>query len=73
MIKFDPELRKTLARGTKSDVLNRAFRLRAGFIGAAQSCLCAWPVVKASTSTEHNERCPAHHIIQSAVAAEEQR
>jgi hypothetical protein len=73
VITFDIHLAKKLAKGTRSDVRNCAYRLRQGFIGAAQSCLCAWPLVRQATSTEHDERCPAHRIIESMVRAEEGR
>lgn len=42
--------------------LRAAFRKRAGIIGRLQSCLCAYPVVREKTSSEHHEMCPAHRM-----------
>lgn len=69
MIAFDPTLAARLARGTDKQVRERAFRLRAGLQGAMASCLRAWPIVKHPTSSEHDERCPAHAIIESSKRA----
>lgn len=71
MISFDPQLRKRLAAGTPRTVLDRAFRIRAGLQGALASCLCAYPVVEHATSSGHDERCPAHAIIESQWRAME--
>lgn len=71
MIEFDPDLRRKLAAGKPREVLDRAFRLRAGLQGALASCLCDWPLVKHPTATEHADGCPAHHIIESSKRAAE--
>ena len=71
MIAFDPELRRKLAHGTPRAVLERAYRMRCGLVAAAQCCFCAWPIVKHQTTTEHDERCPAHRIIESMLRAAE--
>lgn len=73
MSDFDPELRRKLARGTTRDVLDRAFRIRAGIQGALGSCLCDWPIAKHATPSEHAELCPASAIIASQLKVEAQR
>lgn len=51
-------------------LLRRAFRFRAGVQSALLSCLCAWPLERADTSTGHLETCPAHrHILSQRVVA----
>jgi hypothetical protein len=56
-----------------SEILDRAFRLRAGEIGALQSCLCDYPIRHHDTVSHHDERCPAHAIRLSMIAAEAKR
>ena len=56
---------RTSVQTISPKVRAKAFRERAGIIGALGSCICAWPVVKADTDTEHPEWCVAHRIIHS--------
>jgi hypothetical protein len=73
VIEFDVDLAKKLARGTTRQVLDRAFRLRQGEIGALQSCLCDYPIKHHDTLSHHDERCPAHAIRMSMLVVEAAR
>jgi len=40
-----------------------AYRKRMGMVGVLSVCICAFPVVKEETGTEHSKHCPAHQMI----------
>jgi hypothetical protein len=57
--------RHAKAKTVSKKLLADAFRERAGMIGLLQSCLCAFPLVEASTDSKHEQWCPSHQLFLS--------
>lgn len=59
--------RARLHNAQPKDQREAAFRERAGMIGMLQSCLCLFPLARASTASGHEEWCPADALHRSAA------
>jgi hypothetical protein len=53
---------------TRRQLLEEAFRVRAGAIGLLTCCRCTYPLKQHETATFHAADCPAHAVTLSAMA-----
>lgn len=65
--------RKRLVSSVPRAIREEAYRERAGMIAELQSCLCGYPIRRASTESGHEEWCPTVGILISRQAAKETR
>lgn len=63
------ERRRLYAERPRSE-REEAYRVRAGLIASLQACECSYPIVRAPTTSEHEEWCTAHlwHVAKARVA-----
>lgn len=50
------------------ELLDEAYRARAGMIGILGSCTCAYPLVAYPEKTQHAVECPAHYMISVRIS-----